>query len=143
MGLFDGIVGNILGSALGGGPGQNAQNPALLQSLIAMLTSGNSGGLGSLLSHLNNGGLAGAVSSWLSTGPNQAVTGEQIKGALPPDMLSQLASHAGLDPDHAAQGLSQLLPSLVDRLSPGGALPSGNGLQEALGGFAKIFSGGR
>ena len=139
MGLFDGIVGNVLGSALGGAAGQGTQSPALLQSLIGLLTSGGSGGLSALLGHLKSGGLAEAVSSWVSTGPNQPVTGEQLKGALPPEMLSQLASKAGLDPNQAAQGLSQVLPSLVDRLSPSGDLPSGSSLQEALGGFAKMF----
>ena len=141
MGLLDGVLGNVLGPGLGSILGQNTQHAGLVQSLLGMLTSGKSGGLTELLGHLKNGGLGQAVGSWVSTGANQPVTGEQLQGALPADMLAQLAAKAGMDPSQASQGLAQVLPSIVDHLSPNGALPSGNGLQDALGGLSKMFSG--
>lgn len=141
MGLLDGVLGNVLGSGLSQVLGGNTQHAGLAQSLLGMLTSGSGGGLSELLGHLKNGGLGDAVGSWVSTGANQPVTGEQLQQALPADMLAQLAAKVGLDPAQASSGLAQVLPSIVDQLSPTGSLPSDSGLQSALGGLSKMFSG--
>lgn len=139
MGLLDSVLGSVMGS--GPGNGQETQHPGLVQGLLGMLTSGKGGGLTELLGHLQRSGLGAAVGSWVSTGANQPVTGEQLQGALPADLLAQVAAKAGMDPTQASHGLAQVLPSLVDRLSPNGALPTGSGLENALGGLSKMFSG--
>lgn len=141
MGLLDGILGKVVGQGLGGVLGQNSQYAGLVQNLLGMLTSGQGGGLSDLLGKLKAGGLGNAVGSWISTGPNQPVTGEQLQGALPADLLSQLAAKTGMDPAQASQGLAQVLPGIVDKLTPDGALPDESSLQSSLGGLAGMFSG--
>ena len=141
MGLLDGILGSVLGQSGDGAAGQGAEQSGLAQTLLAMLTSSGGGGLTDLLGHLKNGGLGEAVGSWISTGGNQAVTGQQLEGALPADLLSQLAAKAGIAPSQVSSVLAQVLPNLVDKLPPDGALPTGNGLQDMLGGLAGMFGG--
>jgi len=141
MGLLDGVLGSVLGQGLGGLLGENTQHASLAQNLISMLTAPNGGGLGGLLGQLQSAGLGQAVGSWISTGANQPVTGQQLQDALPADLLAQLAAKAGIDPSQVSSGLAQVLPSLVDHLSPNGSLPQGNGLQDALGGLGKMLGG--
>lgn len=133
MGLLDGIgqaLGSELGNALGGGDGQQG---GILQAALSA-----AGGLPGLLSRLQSSGLAGAVTSWIGTGANQAISGEQVQAALP-DIVGQIASKLGIDASQAAGGLASALPGLVDKLSPGGALPEGGGLTAALSGLLGSF----
>jgi uncharacterized protein YidB (DUF937 family) len=78
-------------------------------------------------------GLGTIVSSWVSTGPNLPVSGDQIQSALGNDTLSSLAQKAGVAPEMASSLLAQLLPGLVDKLTPEGKIPeSGNLLEQGL-----------
>ncbi len=90
------------------------------------------GGLSGLVSQLSQGGLGSAVSSWVGTGANQPVTGDAITQALGSDKLAALAARCGISPDTLAQGLSQVLPGAVDKLTPNGEVPSGTLLDEGL-----------
>jgi uncharacterized protein YidB (DUF937 family) len=137
MGFLDGVIGNVLKTqALGAILGESGQEHAgVLQHLIEVVNSPAIGGLGGLLSHLQSGGLAGAVGSWIGTGANQPVTGQQLQAALPPELLNQLAARTGLGADQISHGLAQVLPKLVNHLTPDGTVPAGGGLQEALGGL--------
>src|ERR1700754_1958824 len=102
MGLLD----SVLGAVLGGNQGtQGAQNPQamMLQAVLGMLLNsgqqggaGGAGGLGGLMNALRQGGLGGQLDSWISTGPNQAVSPEQLQGALGgTDLLGSLAQQLG------------------------------------------------
>lgn len=141
MALLDVVLGNVLGAGLGKPGGSDAWHAELVQGLVGMLTSGSGGGLTALLGHLQRGGLGEAVGSWVSTGDNQPVTGQQLEAALPADVLANLAATAGIDPAQVSHGLAQVLPAIVDQLSPSGALPSEGGLQSALGGLSRMLSG--
>jgi uncharacterized protein YidB (DUF937 family) len=147
MGLLDSVmgavggalanqVGNSLGGALGGAGG--AGSAKMVEGLVAALTSGGGqagggalgglgglGGLAGLVQQLQQGGLADQVGSWVSTGQNLPVSPEQLQGALGSDMLGQLARSVGLDAGQAVGPLAQLLPQVVDALTPDGQLPTG------------------
>ncbi len=140
MGLLDGILGKVAEQGLGSLLGQNSQHAGLVRILLGMLTSGQGGGLSDLLGKLKAGGLGDAVGSWISKGANLPVTGEQLQGAVP-DLVSQLAAKAGMDTGQASQGLAQVLPGIIDKLTPDGALPEGNSLQSSLSGLAGMFFG--
>ena len=75
------------------------------------------------MSKFQQGGLGDVVQSWISTGPNLPISPEQLGQALGPDTLSQLGA-GGQD---LLGPLSQLLPQVVDGLTPGGQLPAGAG----------------
>ncbi|MFP3990337.1 YidB family protein [Streptomyces sp. E11-3] len=134
------MAGNDLGSLLGGllGGGQQSGSPgggsggggSVLTALLGafMSKSGGNGGnpLGSLLEGLGKAGLVDQAQSWVGTGENQPVTGEELKEALPGDTLQQVATEAGVSPDQAADQLAQVLPEAVDKLTPQGQIPGGS-----------------
>ncbi|WP_211452091.1 YidB family protein [Collimonas antrihumi] len=140
MGLLDSVLG-----AIGGGQ-QQANDPKamLIQAAIGMLTKqggaagGAAGGLGGLLSAFEGAGLGQVAQSWISNGQNQAISPDQVQQALGSGQLQELAQAAGISPTEAAGHLSEILPGLVDKLTPHGeatAAPGGLDLGGLLGGL--------
>lgn len=135
MGLLDIALGALSGNA------QQSDDPkaALLQAAIGMLTNG--GGLQGLMGSLQNAGLGDALASWISTGQNMPVSGEQIQQALGNGgQLEQLAQAAGLSSGDTASQLSELLPGLIDKITPNGEVPQGE--RADLGGILGQLLGG-
>lgn len=135
MGLLDIAVGML------GGNEQQPDDPKamLLQAAIGMLS--NSDGLQGLMGSLQNAGLGDALASWIGTGQNMPVSGEQIQQALGSGgQLEQLAQATGLSNSDAASQLSEMLPGLIDKITPNGELPQG-GLGD-LGGILGQLMGG-
>ena len=132
MGLFDSVVGAVQGGGnaqaqggLGGIIGSLANNPQMLQAITAMLANdGSQGGLGGLMEKFQQAGLGDVLGSWIGSGENRPISGDQISQALGPDTISDLVSKFGLNGDAAGQ-LSQILPGLIDKLTPHGQAPSG------------------
>jgi uncharacterized protein YidB (DUF937 family) len=116
MGLLDGALGALLG-------GGNAPNATGASSPLAQVLGGliqQSGGLSGLVSQLSKGGLAAQVASWVGTGQNMAVSGQQITAVLGSGQLAQIAKQLGVDPNQAGGVLAQVLPHVVDHLTPTG-----------------------
>lgn len=138
MGLLDNVLG-AAAQALGGQQGgQQGSGPDWVSLVSGLLANGTAhGGLGGLLQQLEAGGLGQQVQSWISTGGNLPVSGDQLASALggAGGLLGQLAQQAGVSHAEAGEQLSQLLPQIVDKLTPGGQLPSGGagGLGEIVG----------
>jgi uncharacterized protein YidB (DUF937 family) len=120
-----------LGQVIGGMLGQSGQNP-LLKALTSLLGEGSSvGGLGGLVQAFQKNGLGEIVNSWVSTGKNLPATPDQIEQGLGSDMLKKLAGQAGLSSEAASSQLSNLLPNLIDKLTPNGKVEAG-GLDQLL-----------
>ena len=139
MGLLD----NMLGAAtqsLGRQAGGGQDWVALISGLLA--NGSLQGGLPGLLQQLQASGLGEQVQSWISTGANQPVSGDQLSGALggAGGLLGQLAQQAGVSHVEAGDQLSQLLPQIVDRLTPNGQLPANLGAG-GLGDLAGMLGG--
>ncbi len=144
MGLLDSILGSVLGGG-GAAQGQGSGQAALINAVIQMIANkgaggagGAGGGLGALVGALTQGGLGNVASSWVGTGQNMPVSPDQITSALGGDggvggILAQLAQQAGMSHGEAASGLSQILPSLVDKLTPDGQVPQQDSLEKMLG----------
>ncbi len=116
---------NLLGaavSALSGG--NNSQNTAI-QMVLDLVQK--SGGLGSLINMLQQGGLAAALQSWISSGANQSVSGNELQSALGSDLISQVASKFGMDGQQAGDLLAQYLPNFVDSATPNGSAEDADG----------------
>ena len=82
------------------------------------------GGLGGLVDKLQKGGLGNLVNSWVGAGQNQPVSPNQLGPALGPDIIKTLAQRSGLPEEELTRHLSQVLPGLVDKLTPNGRLPT-------------------
>ncbi|MHB1246139.1 MAG: YidB family protein [Sulfuriferula sp.] len=126
MGLFDEAL-NMAKSQMG----DEAEGQSGLMGIVMQLINNpQSGGLAGLLSQLSQGGLGTAVSSWVGTGENQPVSGDAIQQALGSDKIQELAAQAGISTDALSAGLAQLLPGVVDKLTPNGEVPSGDLMQQ-------------
>ena len=111
----------------GGGAGQataTAPQPAPAGQSGPSDGGGLLGGLGGLLDKLQNGGLADVAKSWVGTGQNQPVSPGQLGSALGTDVVKTLAQRSGLSEEDITKQLSQILPSVVDKLTPQGRLPT-------------------
>jgi uncharacterized protein YidB (DUF937 family) len=82
------------------------------------------GGLGGLLDKLQKGGLGDVANSWVGPGQNQPASHGQLGSALGPDIIKTLAQRSGLSEEEITRQLSQILPGVVDKLTPNGRLPT-------------------
>lgn len=143
MGLLDQVLGAAT-QALGN-PGQQGGQPNWPALIAGLLANGSAqGGLAGLVQQLQAGGLGEQVRSWISTGSNLPVSGDQLSAALggAGGLLGQLAQQAGVSHAEAGDQLSQLLPQIVDRLTPHGQLPEGGaGGAGSLGDIAGMLGG--
>jgi uncharacterized protein YidB (DUF937 family) len=121
MGLLDGLI-SALGPEKGGGAGQ----AELIRAVLGMLgNDAPGGGLGSLITKFQQGGLADVMNSWISTGANLPISGDQLGGVLGNDTLGQMANQLGMSQGDIAGQLSQILPQVIDQLTPQGRVPQG------------------
>ena len=135
MGLLDSLIGAATEAAMGaqrgtgGAPAGAAGglNPQLLITLVSTLLN-NAGGLQGLLARLQSAGLGEAAQSWVRTGVNQPVNPDQLGEALGPDLMGMIAAQLGGNRDQASTTLADLLPGLVDQLTPQGQVPADNGM---------------
>jgi len=120
MGLLDNLAGQILGG------GSNEGN--LTRAITHLLGSGEVGGLSGLVQQFASKGLGDIVNSWVGTGANLPISADQIKHGLGSDLVNQLAQKSGLNAQDITSQLSQLLPQVVDKLTPEGKIPEGGDL---------------
>ena len=128
MGLLDGILGS-----LGGGDSGNAV------SAITNLINSQPGGLGGLVSSFEQGGLGEVAKSWVSTGANMPISADQISAVMGSAPVAEFAQKLGIDPQMASGVLAQVLPQVVDHLTPNGQVPTGGlgAIGDVLGGLLK------
>ena len=100
-GLSTDLISNALGSILGN-KGENGE-----------------GGLdlGSIVSNLSNGNLGEVVGSWIGNGENAPIDTDQVTELLGSDKVEAFAKELGVSVDSAKQALSDVLPSLVDKVT--------------------------
>jgi uncharacterized protein YidB (DUF937 family) len=150
MSVIDNLLGAMSGAA---GSGQSAAPNPLLQIALSMLANsgsgsaagganggvgglGNSlGGLGGLINAFQRNGMGDQMQSWIGTGQNMPISPDQLQQVLGQGTIGQIAQQLGLSPQASASGLSELLPQLIDRLTPNGQAPQGD-----LGDIAEIMA---
>ena len=104
------------------GAGQTASVPT--QPTSDEGAGGVLGGLGGLLNKLEQGGLGNVTKSWVGSGQNQPVAPGQLGSALGPSIIKMLSQKSGISEEDITKQLSQVLPGLVDKLTPSGRLPT-------------------
>jgi uncharacterized protein YidB (DUF937 family) len=109
MGIFDGILGGVIGAGA----------TTLLNKFIEQ-----QGGLQNVVSQFEKNGFGDTMKSWISQGQNLPITADQIRQALGSDKVKDLAAKMGLPADKIAEMLAQHLPQAIDKVTPEGKLPS-------------------
>lgn len=138
MGLLDSLLSGLAGPPAGGG---QAANPLLQLALQMLAGQGQAGGLGSLISQFQQAGYGQQMDSWISTGQNLPISPEQLMQVFGQGQLQQMAASSGMDVGQLSGGLSELLPQLIDRMTPAGQVPAG-GLDGALAELSKMMPRG-
>lgn len=108
MGMFDGLLGGIVGAGM----------VSVVNGIIE-----KHGGLQGVVNEFERNGLGGTVRSWVGTGANQPISPDDVQRVLGPDLLQQMSERSGLSVQDLTQKLSQVLPEAVDKLTPNGAIP--------------------
>ena len=131
MGLLDSVIGSLMGGAAGG---SSSPMGGVLSGLLggggqaaggmgAQGMGGMAGGLGGLMSQFEQAGLGHVAQSWVSNGPNQSVSPEQLQSVFGANQVQGMASQAGMQPQDFLAQLSQHLPNAVHGMTPNGQLP--------------------
>jgi uncharacterized protein YidB (DUF937 family) len=150
MGLLDALIGNVLGSALGGnqrqdplgsilaglGGGNRGQSGNMLLQVALLLLQQN-GGLQGLLSKFRQGGLGQQADSWVSTGQNMNISANDLQQIFGSSTLRDLASQLGMPEEQAGSTMAQVLPELINQLTPQGQVPA-NGDEEIAEGLSML-----
>jgi len=132
MGLLDQLAKQGLGGDQGQGP-QAAQLSGLAEAVMGMFGDQRQNGLQDLLQGFQRAGLDGVLRSWISTGRNESISGAQLQEALGSERVMDLSRQAGLSTEQGLGTLTQLLPLLVDKLTPDGEMPDSSQASQLCG----------
>lgn len=123
-----GGLGDLLGQVLGGGGAQRGGGG--LEDLLGQVLGGGGGGggggmggLGGLLEQMARAGYGDQARSWVGTGQNMPIPPDAIEQIFGHGGLAEIAHRAGVSEADASRGLSELLPEVVDRVTPAGQVP--------------------
>ncbi len=122
MNLFNDVVGKLAAATSTG-----ESNSGLGASALDLLCN-RQGGISGLLQAFQQNGLGHIVSSWIGTGENLPVSAEHIQQVLGNEQVRTFAEKAGIAPDAASSQLAEVLPGIVDKLTPNGEVPQGGDL---------------
>jgi uncharacterized protein YidB (DUF937 family) len=120
---------NLISKLFGGGTDTSSLMKGLQESLGG---DGSGSGLTSLLEKFDVAGLGEKAKSWVGGGPNEKLSGDEVKQALGQQEIEQIAQKAGMPVDKAADSLASVIPETVNQLTPGGKIPEPNEFQELL-----------
>ena len=109
MGLFDGMLGGVVGAGM----------VSVVNGIIE-----KHGGVQGIVNEFERNGLGPTVRSWVGTGANEPVSATDVHRVLGSDLLQQLSAKTGLSVQDLAEKLSVVLPQAVDHLTPDGNIPT-------------------
>ena len=121
-GGFGGLGGG--GSATGGIGGVGGKSALVAMLLpLAMQWMQRNGGIGGVLQRFQQKGYSQQAASWVSTGPNEELGPQAIGDVVGMDELSRLSQQLGVSNEDVSSGMAQILPEIVNRLTPQGSVP--------------------
>ena len=127
---------NKAAGAMGGIGGEHS---GLINTVLEMLTHKESGGLAGLAQGFQQKGLGDIISSWIGRGPNLPVSPDQVQQAFGPERMEQWARQIGMSQEATRSKLAEILPGLVDKLTPEGEIPEGGVTEQGLNALKKMF----
>jgi uncharacterized protein YidB (DUF937 family) len=143
MGLLEQLITGMLQNqgvepGTGQAPGQvgqpqvnQVQLGSLLGALVTMLNDPRIGGLDGLIKRFQEAGLGDVISSWVGTGQNRPIQPTELERMFP-TQVDQMSREAGVPPQQGGSILAQILPQLIDQLTPRGQVPRQDQLGDLL-----------
>ena len=92
-----------------------------------------------MLAQLQRAGFGEQAASWVSPGANKPIPADAMSQIFGRDGLEQISRQAGLSEEDASRGLSELLPEVVDHVTPGGDVPDLDTLNSSVADLARRF----
>ena len=123
--LAGALRGRKASAGVPGGQHSNANPTALLVMLLplAMRWVQNNGGINAVLERFRQKGLGAQAQSWTSRGANQPIDEQSVQQVVGQDELRQMAQRLGVPEQQVAQALAEIMPQMVDHISPEGQVP--------------------
>jgi uncharacterized protein YidB (DUF937 family) len=125
MGLFDSILGAMAGGA--GGSSSGGTVMSLINGLLAQ-----NGGIQGLANQFSQYGHGDTFNSWVSTGQNMPISGDQVQRVLGSEQMNGLAAKLGVDPAQVSHFLAEYLPKIIDGMTPNGTVGTAANQQQSL-----------
>jgi uncharacterized protein YidB (DUF937 family) len=107
MGLLDGLIGGAVG----------AEMVSVVNGFIE-----KHGGVKGIVNQFQKEGFGPTVQSWVGTGENEPISPAEVRQALGSDIVQQLAAKLGIPENEMAAKLADVLPKVVDKLTPDGTV---------------------
>lgn len=118
MGLLDSVIGALSGVRSSSGRGD------MLSAVLRMLADDGDGlGMDGLSERFAESGLGETLQSWIARGANMPIEPDELRRVLGSETVESIAQQLGLSTSTTADRLAQMLPFVVDKLTPGGRLP--------------------
>jgi len=130
------LLDDVLGMAGMGSAAQPQQHAGVLGMLLSYISSPQVGGISGLQQMFQQNGLGNIVSSWIGNGQNLPISSDQLQNVLHGSALENIATQSGMNMGQISSLLSQMLPNLVDKLTPNGQVPDAGALSQMMKGFA-------
>lgn len=135
MSFFKDIVKSAMGANTSAGQAET-QTQHFINVVLRMLLA--MGGVDGLVNKFQQAGLGDLAASWVGIGKNKSIMPDQLTNVLGKDKVAAMAQQLGITESQGASVLSQILPAMVDKLTPDGKVPESSNL-ETLG---KVLLGG-
>jgi uncharacterized protein YidB (DUF937 family) len=135
MGLLDELLGGMMGGTTDTrspmGAQAQGQNPLLM---LALQLLQQNGGLEGILGRFQQAGYGQQAQSWVGTGQNLPIDPNVLTQIFGGDRMGQFGQQFGMSTDEASGGLADVLPQVIDRMTPQGRVEPGNNdlVSEAL-----------
>lgn len=100
---------------------------ALVEQLVALVRTD---GLADLLAGFNDAGAEAEVQSWVGSIANESTDRSAVERAIGRTRLAEISARLQADPEEVADGLARVIPAVVDRITPGGSMPTGAQLDD-------------
>ncbi len=129
MGLFDSIaeqIGTVLSDVDSKGQG------GFMEVIGDLISNSQKDGIQGLLNAFRDKGMGDFISSWIGTGQNLPISGDQLQAILGNEYVQAVAEKMGLSAEKVSGGLADLLPKVIDKLTPEGMLPEGSLMDQGL-----------
>jgi len=117
------LVGGTTDRGARGGLGSNHRMLVAMLLPFAMQWVQRNGGVGAVLERFRQKGFGQQADSWVSTEPNQALKAEEVDEVVGGEEMSRLSRQLGVSEEEVARGYAEILPEMVDQLSPEGQIP--------------------